>query len=162
MTKKKKKGTKRQTAEKRGNKIVVKDNVELFVEEFLKNGGDVTKAALAVGNYSNLSSAAAAGSRYLSKAKKRGIVRHALESRGYGYGKMLDVALEKMEKSKKPDWWDRIMKMADYEDFVSGKAQTGGVNIQTQNIFAAHRKLSENYIDGEVEVADGEPAQDED
>jgi len=149
----------------KSGQIVIQDNVDKFIEEFLKNGGNATKAALAVGNYSTLASAQMAGSRYLTKAKERGLVRNVLEKKGYDYGKMMDVALEKMEKSKKPDWWDRIMKMADYEDFVSGKAG-GGTNVSVNiPFFAAHRKLSEEYIEGE-EVVEGEtekePAHDED
>lgn len=147
---------------KRKNAIpVVMDSVEMFMVEFLKNGGNVGQAAMKVGHYSSIKSANAAGSRFLAKAKQRGLIRTALEKRGYDYGKLVDVALEKMEKSKKPDWWDRIMKMADYDDFVSSQKVPAGTNIETLNIFGAHRKLSEDYVE-DAEIEDGEPAQDED
>ena len=145
----------------RGGKIMVMDSVEKFTREFLKNGGNVTKAALAVGNFSSLNSANTSGQRWLAKSKQRGLIRNALEEKGYGYGKLIDVALEKMEKSKKPDWWDRIMKMADYDDFTSS-GKVGGTNVSV-NIpcFAAHRKLSEEYIDDTNEVIEGETLKDE-
>lgn len=162
MAKKKTKNTGSHIIKRGHNKPVVLDSVEKFMVEYIKNGGNVGQAAMKVGNFSTIQSAAVSGSRWLAKAKQRGLVRTMLEKRGYDHGKLIDVALEKMEKSKKPDWWDRIMKMADYDDFISSKVQGGGVNIQTQNIFAAHRKLSEDYIDGEAEVVEGEPAQDED
>lgn len=166
MTKIKKKANQAQSGissvkKNKKGQVVVKDNVEQFMEEFLKNGGNATNAALAVGNYSSLSSAAAAGSRYLAKAKQRGLVRNALEQKGYSYGKMLDVALEKMEKSKKPDWWDRVMKMADYDDFISGKSG-GGTNVSVNiPFFAAHKKMTEEYIE-DGEVVEEKPAQNED
>lgn len=158
----KKKGTIQNHIVKRKNATpVVMDSVEKFMVEFLKNGGNVSQAAMAVGNFSTIESAQASGYRWLSKAKQRGLVRTALEKKGYDYGKLMDIALEKMEHSKKPDWWDRIMKMADYDDFVSSQKPTGNVNIQTQNIFAAHRKLSEGYVE-DGEIVEEEPAQDED
>ncbi len=139
-------------ARSRGVPIVM-DNVERFTREFLKNGGNVEQAALAVGQYTNKASARVCGARWLRKAKERGLVQNALEKKGYGYGKLIDIALERMEKSKKPDWWDRIMKMADYEDFTSSGKQAGpNVNVNIP-FFSAHRKLSEEYVEGAVEGA---------
>lgn len=140
----------------KGGQVVVIDSVEKFTQEFLKNGGKVTEAAQKVGNFTTLHSAAQSGSRWLAKAKQRGLIRNALEKRGYGYGKLIDVAVRKMEASKKPDWWDRIMKMADYDDFITTNKDAASTNIQTMNIFAAHRKLSEDYIDGEMEEVEDE------
>jgi len=163
-TKRKPKSPKLKIVGKTKNAVVVMDSVEKFMLEFLKNGGNVTQAAMKVGNFSNLQSANVSGSRWLAKAKQRGLVRSALEKKGYDYGKLMDVALEKMENSKKPDWWDRIMKMANYEDFTSGN-NSGGTNVNVNiPLFAAHRKLSEEYIDGEIEGGETikEPAQNED
>jgi hypothetical protein len=130
-------------------KIVEVDKVEFFIEEFFKNGGNATKAALAINPEMKLSSAASKGVYFLNKAKERGLVRTLLERKGYDFGRMLDVAVEKMEKSKKPDWWDRVMKMADYEDFTStGKSALSG-NVAV-NIFNAHRELTNEYVEGEV------------
>ena len=141
----------------KGGQVIVIDSVEKFTREFLKNGGKVTEAAQKVGNFTTLAAATSSGSRWLAKAKQRGLIRNALERKGYNYGKLMDVALKKMEASKKPDWWDRIMKMADYDDFITTNKDLGGTNIQTMNIFAAHRKLSEDYVDGEIEEVEDEP-----
>lgn len=149
---------------KRGkNTPIVLDSVEKFMVEYLKNGGRVTDAALTVGNFKSRATAGISGSRWLAKAKSRGLIRTMLEKRGYNHGKLIDVALEKMEKSKKPDWWDRIMKMANYEDFVSTQKAGVATNIETMNIFGAHRKLSEEYIeDGDVVSQEEEPQEQED
>jgi len=133
------------------NGIVEKESrVEAFMKEFIKNGGNATRAAMAVGNYTTTLAAAQGGSYYLKKAKKMGLYRTTIEKKGYHLGKLMDIALEKMEASDKPGWWDRIMKLSDYEDFTStGKAAIPNLSV-TNNIFGAHRKLSEEYIEGEV------------
>lgn len=149
---------------KRGN-IIIGSKADRFLEEFLRNGGNATQAALVVFNCSSIESAANIGSQYLKKAKS--LARVYMEKQGYGYGKMLEVAAEKMEKSKNPEWWDRMMKMAGYEDFLSaGKKGSGQVSV---NVFQAHKALSSEYVDGEVEEIDateenfdGEEKEDED
>lgn len=124
------------------------DKIEAFMEELIKNGGNATQAAIAIGGFTNIRSATTTGSRWLAEAKRRGLFRVLIEKRGYDLGKMVDVALEKMEKSKKAEWWDRMMKMAGYEDFMTKNSGTApGVAI---NVFQAHKELTADYIDGEV------------
>lgn len=134
---------------------------ELFTEEFLRNGGNATQAALVVFNCKNVASAASIGGQYLKKAKQLG--RIYLETQGYGYGKMLSVAADKMEESKNPEWWDRLMKISGYEDFISPiqKAKAGGPIAV--NVFNAHKAMASEYvIDGEVEtIQDLEPTEEE-
>lgn len=165
MTKKKRTLSRQKRVKKTASgEIIISDSVELFLLEFLKNGGSVGKAALTVGNFTSLKSAAVSGSRWLKEAKERGLIRHALEKKGYSYGKMMDVALEKMEKSKKPDWWDRVMKMANYEDFITKDSSTPNVNVNIP-FFAAHKKIAEEYVtDADAEEGEivEEPAQDAD
>lgn len=47
--------------------IVQRDKLELFLKEFVQNGGNATQAALSLGSYSTIQSAAAAGSTYLKE-----------------------------------------------------------------------------------------------
>lgn len=126
--------------------VVKRDRLDLFIDEFLANGGNATRAAMKVGNFANEASAAVMGSRYLSKAKSMG--RIYLEKKGYGYGKLLEVAAEKMLESKTPEWWDRLMKIAEYADFISKEKQSASVNV---NVMQAHKSLTSEYIEeGEV------------
>lgn len=135
------------------------DKMELFLQEFLKNDGNATAAALAVFNCTTIESASTIGSRYLKKAKDLGLVRTILEKKGYGQGKMMEVAIQKMLESKTPEWWDRLMKMADYEDFITKKeVKTGG---QTINILNAQRDISRQFGFDEEEVVDAEEVGDE-
>lgn len=149
----KRKGVSTNTTYKETSKgIVQRDKLELFLKEFVQNGGNATQAALSLGSYSTIQSAAAAGSAYLKRA--RGLSRIYLEKRGYTYGKMMDVAAQKMMESKTPDWWDRLMKMADYADFMSKKESKPAV----VNIVAAQNKLRDSFGFGEViegEIEDG-------
>ena len=126
--------------------LIKSQKLDVFLEEFLKNGGNATQAALAVGNYSSLSSAASAGHNYLQQAK--GLARIYLEKKGYSYGKLLDKAAKKMEDSKTTEWWDRLMKLADYHDFIS---KDKGPSTAIVNVIQSHKDLTSSYIEGEME-----------
>jgi hypothetical protein len=126
--------------------LAQRTSTDLFLEEFLRNGGNATKAAQAVFNVSSIESAAAMGSQYLKKA--RSLARVYLDSKGYGYGKMLDTAIKKMEVSEEPAWFDRLMKLAGYEDFLSkGGGAPGVVNIiQTQKTLQEEFGFTEGEV----------------
>lgn len=109
--------------------IVRVPKVDLFLKEFLANGGHVTDAAMTVFKLKNRSSAATIGSRYMRQAKDLG--RVFLEKKGATYGKLLEIALEKAINSKNTEWWDRLMKIAGYEDFMSKGGGAVNVNILT-------------------------------
>lgn len=134
--------------------------VDLFLKEFLANGGNATEAATKAFGLTNRSSAAVIGARYLKEA--RGAARIYLEHKGATYGKLLDIALEKAEKSKNTEWWDRLMKLAGYEDFMSkGKADVS-VNIMTaQNAkndftgFIEEGEVVEIKPEPEPDISDG-------
>lgn len=71
--------------------------------------------------------------------------RIILEKKGYSIGKMVDIATRKMELSATPEWWDRLMRMGGYGDFMSA-----GPNKGTVAILAVQKGLIDEYIDGEV------------
>ena len=127
---------------KKGMQVVSKP--EQFLEEFIKNGGNATQASLVINNVTSLASAANMGSYYLKKAKALG--RVYLEKKGYGYGKMLDVAAEKMVDSKTPEWWDRLMKVADYADFFEKPKNATPAVV---NVIQSHKDRISSYIEGE-------------
>lgn len=128
---------------KSGN-IAIAPKMDLFLEEFLKNGGNATQAALAVFNCTSIASAANMGSDYLRKAKSLG--RIYMEKQGFGYGKMLDVATQKMMQADKPEWWDRLMKITDYADFMDINKKGGPAVV---NVIQSHKDLVSSYIEGE-------------
>lgn len=125
---------------------VNKDSVRLdiFLEEFIKNGGNATQAALKVSKTTSLASAGQIGYKLLKEA--RGVARMYLEKSGFAYGKLLDVATSKMMESKDPEWWDRLMKIAGYEDFLSKDKGPVPVNV---NVIQTHKDLTSKYIEGE-------------
>lgn len=130
------------------NKLKKLEKLDSFIEEWLKNDGNATEAAMKVFKCKSRAVAASVGSEYLKKAKP--IVRMILEKEGYTYGKMIRTAGRKMEQSKTPEWWDRLMKIAGYEDFMAKKST--GVSV---NILATQRDVLKGYVQ-EVEVIDGE------
>ena len=79
-----------------------------WTEEWLSSG-NATKAALKTYDCKSEGTAAAIGSQNLRKLKNAGQLY--LESKGVGYTKLLDVAVQNMVKAgaKTTDWWDRII-----------------------------------------------------
>lgn len=133
------------------------DKVEAFIEEYFKNGGSATKAANTLSQFPTISAAAVEGTRLLKEAKKRGLMRLEMEKLGLGLPSMIEIAQHKMMASKKPEWWDRLMKMGGYEDFMSKKNESGGqISV---NIFEAHKQLANDYLEeAEVVEADDDKA----
>lgn len=128
------------------HKLIIRQKADLFLEEFIKNGGNATEAVLTISPHLSRVSAYATASKYLKEL--RGLGRLYLEKKGHSYGKLLDIAMQKVKGSKTPEWWDRIMKIADYEDFMT-KEKKGGP--QVVNIIQSHKDLTSSYIEGEVE-----------
>lgn len=126
------------------------EKVDLFLKEFLANGGNATEAAMTVFKLDNRASAGVIGSRYLKEAKST--ARVYMEKKGFTYGKLLELAMEKAMASKNTEWFDRLMKLGGYEDFMS--KSTAGVNV---NILTAgnHKDDFKGFIE-EGEVLDGE------
>lgn len=122
------------------------DKVDKFIGNFVKCNGNATKAAMKTFGYDNRFVAATVGSRYMKKTKE--LARLYMEGKGVTYGKMLEVAINKMQVSKSPEWWDRLMKLAGYEDFIS--KSKGGVAV---NIISAQRDVLKDYV---TEIEEGE------
>lgn len=112
---------------------------EKFLVEFLKCGGNATEAAMRVFNCKSRRVASSVGSEYLKRIKP--LARLYMESKGASYGGMLDTAIKKMKRSKTTDWWDRLMKLAGYEDFIS--KQKSGIAV---SIISAHRDTVKDYV----------------
>jgi hypothetical protein len=124
--------------------------VDLFLKEFLSNGGNATEAAMTVFKMDNRSSAAVVGSRYLKEAKST--ARVYMEKKGFTYGKLLELAMEKAMASKNTEWFDRLMKLGGYEDFMS--KGTSGVNVNI--LTAGNQKDTFKGFVEEGEVLEGE------
>lgn len=117
------------------------EKLEAFLEEFMRNGGNATQAALTVHPTASIVYAANLGSQYMKQVK--GIAQIHLEKKGYGYGKLMDVAMKKVEDSKTPEWWDRLMKMSGYEDFLTKNVKGGGPAVV--NIVGSQRKDMDDF-----------------
>lgn len=116
------------------------ETLEAFLEEFMKNGGNATQAALAVHPTSSIAYASKLGNGYMKQVQ--GIAQIHLEKRGYGYGKLMEIAMKKVEEGKTPEWWDRLMKMAGYEDFLTKNVKAGP---QVINIVGSQRKDMDDF-----------------
>lgn len=107
--------------------IKIRSKQDLFIEQFLKNGGNATEAALAVFDCKSRESASTVGSYYLRKAKELG--RIYLDHRQMGMGKLIDHAVGRMLESESPEWWDRVARISGYWDLSDGKKVPSIVNV---------------------------------
>ena len=137
---------KRLALKKKQDSLKKIEKIDLFIEEWLKNDGNATEAALKVFDCKSRSVASSIGTEYLKKA--RGLARVYMEKEGYSYGKMIRTAGAKMEKSKSPEWWDRLMKLGGYEDFMTKKEPSVSVNILN-----AQRDVLKGYVQ-EIDVTE--------
>ena len=131
------------------NKIILEQRLDAFFKEFVKNGGNGTQAVLSISPEMSLTSASSMATYYMRELKAVG--RVYMEKKGHSYGKLMDMAMKKASESKTPEWWDRLMKIGEYEDFLTKEKKGGN---QVVNIIQSHRDLTSTYIDGEVEEAE--------
>lgn len=126
-------------------RVIQRDKMDLFLEEYVANGGNATRAAMKIFDTGSYRSAQVLGSLYLKKAKDVG--RFILEEKGGGLPKLIDHALEKMEDSEGTEWWDRLMKFGGYADFMG---KSGPAQPQVVNIVQTEKQVLSKYIDAEV------------
>jgi len=145
--KKKGNGKNKRLVESTGGVIKEVLVLDLFVKEYLTNGGNALQAIRTLFPKKSASESIQLSSYYMTEARRTGVFRALIEKKGYSLDKMIDVALEKMDQGIKPDWWDRLMRMSGYEDFTASGRTAVTVNT---NIFEAHRGLSRSYVEAEV------------
>ncbi len=147
----KKQKDKKQYFKKRKQALVVKNKFDLFMDEYEKNGGNGTEAAMKVYGYTNRTSAGSMAHVNLKQARNLG--RLILEKQGVGYEHIIKILIKKAEESKDPAFWDRLFKLAGYEDIdFSGKSQKATVSV---NINQTLKEDSSEFgfqdaIEGEV------------
>lgn len=119
-----------------------------FVDEFIKNGGVASTAAAVAFDIKSKPQAAVFGHKLLKEVK--GMANLYLDTKGASYGKLIQTAVQKMEESKSPEWWDRLMKIAGHEDFIS-KEKSAPVSV---NIIGGQKDFLKGYIEEAVVLPD--------
>lgn len=123
--------------------------LDLFLDAYVKHNGNGTKAAHEVFDCKSDIVAANIAREYL----KKGVIakRVLFEKKGFDEGAFIDVLIAKMRESKTPEWWDRGMKMAGFENFLDKQT----VTKNTVNIMKVQQDLLSDYVEGEY-VEDAE------
>ena len=139
------------TKQKRNGETVLvgKTKLDLFLEEYERNGGNGTEAALKVFNTTSKVNAANIAVTYLKRARSLG--RFHLEKKGYTYEKLVEMAANRMKNAgeKSADFvalFDRLMKIGGYEDFLTKQ----GVNKTTVSVLEVQKGLIDEFVEGEV------------
>jgi len=123
-----------------------------FLGHYFQEGSTPKAAALTLGlDYKNNTAyCQRMGRQFLKKARGEGLFQMYLEKEGYGLPKMLEILMKNMEDSKKPDWWDRGMTIAGYENMLDKKG--GASTAVNVNIQSTHKQIADEYvIDGEIQ-----------
>jgi hypothetical protein len=118
--------------------------LDRFLLELEATNYNATEAMMRVSNAKSRSSAAAMATIYMQRAQELG--RLTLEKKGYGLGKLIDVAIRKMEFSETPEWWDRLFKIAGYGKFMESQGPTK----QAITVLQVQKSLIDDYIEGET------------
>lgn len=141
--------------------IVQTKKLDAFLEEFLKNGGNATEAAMKVFDVSSRSSASSIGSVYLKKARTLG--RVYLEQQGYTFGRALTTIARKAEESRLPDWMDRYLGLAGYDNpgastkgFIPGNTTVNILQQQEKDLFKRYTTEIEEVVPVEAELMEAE------
>ena len=93
---------------------LIKRRTVQFLEKYFENNCNATEAAMQTFNCTTRESAQAMGSYYLKKSKP--YLRMLLEEKGFSFGKMIDIAIEKLYKyDNSLPWFDRLMHIAEYD-----------------------------------------------
>lgn len=131
---------------------------EAFLHEYMENGGNSLRAVNTIFGPTNPKTATEIANGYLKDSRKT-IARALIEKKGYSYGVFLEHIIQKMQVSRDTDWFDRLFKLAGYDDFITAK----GVNVNSNvNILGSHKNLQKEFgfVEGEVvetkELEDGE------
>lgn len=127
----------------------------LFMKAFVSNGGQAQKAAMEAFSLTDPHTASAAGTYWLKQIEH--LLPAYMESKGAGVGRLLDIAIEKAYTSPHPEWWDRLMKIGRYHDFMDRRS---GNQVQV-NIHSTQKDLVNEYVEGDYEEYIEETGQDE-
>jgi len=123
--------------------------LDLFLEEFLKNGGNGTKAAMTVFGYTNKMTAATVSAKYLKKA--RSISRLYMEQKGYTWGRLLEIIVHKIEESKTPEFLDRFLRIVGYGEMIEENKKASPTSGNIINIIQTEKGILSKYTDEEIE-----------
>jgi hypothetical protein len=134
----------------KGMEAITTQKVDMWLNEYMVNGGNGTRAAMAVFGVESPTAAAALSSRLIKEVPN--LYGDFLAEKGFGLQKLLSIAMERAETDDDPRWWDRMMKLAGHMDIFNKekpKEQTNVVNIiQAEQGILARYKVNDD-LEGE-------------
>lgn len=80
-------------------------------------------------------------------AKTNNLARDYMEERGFNLFNMVEIGIQKMNKTDSPVWWDRLMEMAEYKKKdgplveVNNNTQVNNFNVNAPEIQEFNKKF---------------------
>ena len=134
----------------KGIEAITRQKVDMWLGEYMTNGGNGTRAAMAVFGIESRTVAAALSQRLIKEVPN--IYGEFLAEKRMGLERLLQIAVEKAETDDDPRWWDRLMKLTGHMDIFAKekpKEQTNVVNIiQAEQGILARYKVNDE-LEGE-------------
>jgi hypothetical protein len=134
----------------KGMEEITRHKVDMWLGEYMTNGGNGTKAAMAVFGIESRTTASALATRLVKEVPN--IYGEFLAEKGFGLQKLMQIAMDKAEEDGDPRWWDRLMKLTGHMDIFAKekpKEQTNVVNIiQAEQGILARYKVNDE-LEGE-------------
>lgn len=135
------------------SRMVVKQRVNAFMEAFLKNNGNATKAAMEAFGILNKAVAAEIGSYYWRKCRE--LSRVFLEEQGVTIGDFINTIATRAKVESDPEYIRMLARLLGIADVVAPETKGNQQNVNV-NILQEHRKVQDefgfgNVVEGEIE-----------
>lgn len=132
----------------KGMEAITRQKVDMFLSEYMTNGGNGTKAVMAVFGIESRTTASALATRLIKEVPN--IYGEFLAEKGMGLQKLLEIAMEKAMTDDDPRWWDRLMKLTGHMDIFAKEKPKENTNVV--NIIQAEQGILARYkVNDELE-----------
>lgn len=133
----------------KGLEEITRQKVDMFLGEYMTNGGNGTRAVMSVFGIESRTTASALATRLIKEVPN--IYGEYLAEKGVGLQKLMEIAIQKVEEDDDPRWWDRLMKLTGHMDiFSKDKGEKTTSNVV--NIISAEKDILLKYkVNDELE-----------
>jgi hypothetical protein len=132
----------------KGMEAITRQKVDMWLGEYMTNGGNGTKAVMSVFGIESRSTASKIATQLIKEVPN--IYGDFLAEKGMGLMKLLQIAMEKAETDDDPRWWDRLMKLTGHMDIFTKEKPKESTNVV--NIIQAEQGILARYkVNDELE-----------
>jgi hypothetical protein len=125
----------------KGMEAITTQKVDMWLNEYMTNGGNGTRAAMSVFGIESRTTASSLATRLIKEVPN--LYGEYLAEKGVGLQKLMEIAIQKVEEDDDPRWWDRLMKLTGHMDIFNKEKPKENTNVV--NIIAAEQGILSRY-----------------